>query len=191
MRLLGRLATTAVADATPERFDLEMLQRFYGADGDIRHPHQGTSGAGAEPGDAFYLPVGLADLTHDEPEDFSGYSEQELETLAFIRQQLQSQQEKHVRHPPVKVPRHHNPFSSPDMEIAFWEALQAAEQEGYTPWGYGVHPEEWEGGVYPEIEVIKGGNRKKGELEIGLPTSVWFPRAVCWAWALHIMSFTL
>ncbi|KAG9123871.1 hypothetical protein FRC07_013677 [Ceratobasidium sp. 392] len=181
MRFLSQIALGNSQEETTERLDLDMLQKFYGADGDIQHPHPGASGAGTQAEDALFPALGLDADFEDDQEDCSGYSEQELETLLFIRHQLQSQQQKHVRHPPVKVPPSHSPFGSSDQEAVFWEALHEAEEEGYLPRGYGIHPDEWEGGTYPEIELIQTGRRKQGEIEVSLPTSIWFPRAITWA----------
>lgn len=192
MRLLHQLTTGVRPDDSEENMDADLLQHFYGADGDLIHPHPGTSGAGTMAEDSLYPPVLSANSTHDdESENPEGLSEQEVTTLGFIREQLASQQKNHIRHPPIKVPRHNNPFSSQEQEEMFWQAVQDATDEGYVPQGYGVCPDEWEESIYPEIEVIRSGNRKRGELEIMLPNSVWLPRATQWACALHVMDFCL
>jgi hypothetical protein len=190
MGLLGQLATEGPSEPLEDGLDIDLLQRFYGADGIIEHPHPGTTGAGTMPEDSLYPPIdGGHDGLDDNGEDFVGLSEQESATLDCIHEQLASQQQNHVRHPPIKAPRHQNTFAK-DEEVIFWEAVEDARRGNYIPQGYGVLPGEWEGGVYPEIEVIQSGNRKRGELEIGLPNDVWFPRALQWAQALHIMSFS-
>jgi hypothetical protein len=190
MRLLNRIAMGAPAEDNLENMDLELLQKFYGVDGDIQHPRQGTTGAGTVAEDSYYPPIPQEDGLHDdEPISLEDLSDREVATMNFIQEQLASQQQNHVRHPPIKVPRHHDPFNSSDEVNTFWEAVCDAEEEGYTPQGYGIHPDEWEEGVYPEIEVVRSGNRKQSELEIGLPSSIWFPRAVRWSCALHIMDF--
>jgi hypothetical protein len=192
MRLLHQLANGLSVEVVEENLDVDLLHHFYGADGDIGHPFKGTTGAGTMDEDASYRPVqGVNGLQGDEIEDLAGLSEQEQATLAFIREQLDSQQKNHVRHPPIKVPRHHNPFGSLDQEETFWLAFHDATEEEYIPQGYGVCPDEWSEGIYPEIEVIRSGNHKRGELEIGLPNAVWFPRAIRWAQALHILEFCL
>jgi hypothetical protein len=192
MRLLSTLARGAPTQEREERFDVALLQRFYGTDGDIQHPHQGATGAGSTQDDLLYPPILGQGLPPDlEDEEFADLSEPELATLTFIQEQLASQQQNHVRHPPIKVPRHQNPFSSLNQRSEFWQAVQEAEAEGYIPRGYGVHPDEWDDGVYPEIEVLKVGTRKCSEMQVGMPNSIWFPRAVYWTRALHIMTFCL
>jgi hypothetical protein len=192
MRLLGQLACGMSQEDCTDKLDLNLLQQFYGVDGDIRHPVEGTSGAGTEEEDLSYRPIlDNAMIEENELEQFTGLSEQELTTVNFIQQQLTSQQQNHVRHPPVKVPRHSSPFNSLEQELSFWKAVEEAKEDRYTPYGYGIQPSEWEDGTYPEIEAIKSGRHKRREFEIGLPNSVWFPRAVHWAQAVHIMEFCL
>ncbi|KAG9076855.1 hypothetical protein FS749_011321, partial [Ceratobasidium sp. UAMH 11750] len=179
MRLLSQIASGGFLEQGQDHLDLDLLQRFYGADGDISHGQPSTSGAGTADNEELYQPnLGQLEDVDGNPEDFSHLSEAELTTLSFIQEQLAAQQKDHVRHPPVKVPRHCNPFPTIDVEDQFWSAMQEACDDEYVPQGYGVSPGEWEEGIYPEIETIRIGNRKRGEMDVALPNSVWFPRAM-------------
>ncbi|KAG8705515.1 hypothetical protein FRC08_001633 [Ceratobasidium sp. 394] len=194
MRLLAQLEQGLEQDLDDEPMDPQLLQEFYGVYGEPTSPPKGTSGAGASAEDADYPPI-LPDTLQDKSCD--SFSEvgrdrqltpEESFTLDFLRTQLQQEQAKNVRHPPVRVPAKACPFE-PEQAAVFWEALLHAEAEGFIPSGYGIEAGEWAGGVYPELETLKVGRRKNGVHSIVLPKSVWFPRAVRWARALHIMNY--
>jgi hypothetical protein len=103
-----------------------------------------------------------------------------------LQHQIARDQAHNIRHKPVKVARHQNPFVTPEAETEFWEILAVVIKDSAAPDGFGVCIEEWESG-YPEIEIIKTGARGK-ELEVVLPEAIWLPRAVLWAQGLDVMS---
>ena len=51
--------------------------------------------------------------------------------------------------------------------------------------GYGVAKEEWLDGAYPEIEVITIGRK---EVEVKMPFTIWWPRAVRWVQRVDVMT---
>ncbi|KAG8725312.1 hypothetical protein FRC09_002674 [Ceratobasidium sp. 395] len=194
MRLL---ASGGYLEPTQNLLDLDLLQHFYGADGDIPHTPitaEVSGGGQTEDDSLFQLPSSQlddVDSNENDTKDFSHLPEAELDTLSFICKQLASQQKDHFCHPPVKVPCYHNPCPSPDSKNDFWSALKEACEDGCIPHGCSVLWDEWDEGTYPKVETIRLGRRKGGEMEVALPNSVLFPRAVRWAQALHVMSFVV
>jgi hypothetical protein len=169
----------------------EILQQYLGVDGTPHRHAPGTSGAGAMPEDAL-LHLGETSVdqdmeTHDNMLD-SLLQPQEAEALAFVRQQLQSEEAHHVRHPPVKVSPNNCPFQDSSTQTLFWEALSLALSDNSIPHGYGLFADEWETDTYPELQYIGGGRKRDISLDIPLPSAVWYPRAVEWGVALHIMN---
>ncbi|KAG8795086.1 hypothetical protein FRC12_018129 [Ceratobasidium sp. 428] len=194
MRLL---ASVRYLEPTQNLLDLDLLQHFYGTDRDFPHtPITAEISGGGQTEDNSLFPLSSSQLddaagNENDTEDFFHLPEAELATLSFICEQLASQQKDHVCHPPVKVPCYHNPFLSPDSKNDFWSAPQEAYEAGCIPHGYNILWDEWDEGTYPKVETIRLGRRKCGEMEVALPKSVLFLRAVHWAQALHVMSFVL
>lgn len=150
---------------------------------------EGTSSAGAVPEDAFVQGATSSEIVDDV--NTSDLSPQEIEIITFLQEQLQSEQSKHVHHPPVSVPSCQCPFGSIDMEETFWRAFSLAQQDDFVPAGYGVLEEEWEEGQYPSEQYI-GNNRKHNPTPfIPLPYHLWYPRAVRSAIGLHIMNASI
>ncbi|KAF8607736.1 hypothetical protein BDV93DRAFT_278056 [Ceratobasidium sp. AG-I] len=188
MRLLAELEQGTGFNDELDSEDPQLLQEFYGIDGEATNHPQGTTGAGASPEDAQYQPD-CSVASQDSDSIGASLSNAENQTMNLLRSQLQQEQEQNVRHPPIAVPARSSPFSSADEEDLYWTALAQAEGDNFTPSGYGVLAAEWEDGLYPEIEVIKVGKRRKGVHEIVLPCHVWLPRALRWARALHVLNY--
>ena len=72
-------------------------------------------------------------------------------------------------------------------EVLFKNALEEICNNGLIPAGYGLTPEEWEGGEYALSEPIVFGQHRK-EIIKELPGSVWLPCAVTWGQGLHVME---
>ncbi|KAG8707471.1 hypothetical protein FRC09_001809 [Ceratobasidium sp. 395] len=123
--------------------------------------------------------------------DLDTLDDHEAEVVTFLRQQLKSEQEKHVRHPPVSVPKKLCPFTSEDQVVSFRDACTIACEEGFEPAGYGIRRDEWDGDTYPSEQYIGTSRRVNPSMFIPLPYAVWFPRAVEWAIGLHIMNTML
>jgi hypothetical protein len=93
----------------------------------------------------------------------------------------------HIRHPPVKVPRHSNPFiGRPEQEQAFLAMLNHPDlQNEYVPSGFNLLEHEWDEGGYPTHQELKIGARRQTQL-IELPIQLWLPRARRWARGVNI-----
>jgi hypothetical protein len=188
MRFLGNLAH-GIQDDPYANIAPEVLQNSLGIDEEQVSHVAGTTGAGASIEDA-YLNASTTGIPGD-ADDLaeSGLSTEELDALELVRHQLSSEESRHVRHPPVKVPTKCPPFQDVETEDLFWEAVSLAmTDEQSFPVGYGVLPDEWEQDTYPEFHYI-GTTRKQSDVfNIALPSQLWYPRAVEWVTALHIME---
>lgn len=191
MWLLGQLESGFYdndhADVSPE-----LLQAYYGVDGDPMEPPAGTSGAGATADDQHFPPIHPEVSSHHQVNDDDTDADlppEEAAILAFVRSQLQTEQERHVRHPPIKVPPNACPFEQGDLEV-FQTSMAEALEDHFVPAGYGVLDDEWEGNAYSELEPLVG-QKQRSTIEIQLTHEVWYPRAVKWAVGLHIMDSVL
>ena len=104
-----------------------------------------------------------------------------------VQAEIAADQDRHIRHAAVDVPQVVTPFHSAEAHEAFTLALQAAQDQGLIPIGYGVAEEEWVDGYYPKLEVIPVGHSAK-DYEVHLPFSIWWPRAVRWVQGLDVMT---
>jgi hypothetical protein len=153
----------------------DTISRYYGVHGTEQIRSSGQTGAG-----------------HPEDEDIDSSSDEGSENgddndeWTELQHQIARDQAHNIRHKPIKVARHRNPFPTPEAEAEFWEILAMVIKDSAIPDGFGVHVEEWESG-YPELEIIKTGARGK-ELEVVLPEAIWLPRAILWAQGLDVMS---
>jgi hypothetical protein len=195
MRLLGRLENGIQEDIFAD-IDPGILNRYLGVDIDYDSTIPGTYGAGALPEDVLMLgdTAEGGDSGGDTNEDdvqTHDLSPHETEIVQFLRSQLADEREKHVRHPPVPIPQQQCPFTSTEELALFLEAFQIAEQDGFVPAGYGVLEDEWEEGSYPGEQYIGSDRKLNPSLFIPLPPDIWFPRAVGWAVALHVMNAAL
>ncbi|KAJ7716203.1 hypothetical protein B0H16DRAFT_1801721 [Mycena metata] len=93
----------------------------------------------------------------------------------------------HFHHKPVPIPKHDNPFSDEALHV-FDTALAEAHRLHILPPGYGLLPEEWEGGTYPAFEILKSGRKGSKELRVALPDRLWRPRAERWGRALATLN---
>lgn len=84
-----------------------------------------------------------------------------------------------IRHPPVKVKRHENPFTDEQL-LAFSALLQEAFSH-VTPNPATVNGIEWEA-----IEPIPLGKRKA--LSIDIDDSLWRQRAQKWVYAVELLT---
>ncbi|KAL0946060.1 hypothetical protein HGRIS_012333 [Hohenbuehelia grisea] len=103
----------------------------------------------------------------------------DLEDLIGEHQQAQ------VRHDPIAVPENTCPF--PGHMPLFAAALAEVQAIGDLPEGYGIRSSEWIDDAYPSYELLRSG-RKRKELRISLPDSVWRPCAAEWCRALDLMN---
>lgn len=106
-----------------------------------------------------------------------------------IEEQVAAEQDAlNIRHEPVPVPKHNNPFQDEEEIRTFEGGLAVSMEDDTVPSGYGLHTEEWDEGGYPSVEIIRSGRRAQKEMRIALPHSIWLPRAEQWGRALYIMN---
>ena len=104
-----------------------------------------------------------------------------------LAEKISDEQEvKNIRHNPIPVPKHANPFHDNEMEI-FTGAIVELTKTGRNPSGYGLLPEEWGAEGYPSYEVIRVGRARK-EQRISLLDHTWRPRAELWGRALYLLN---
>ncbi|KAF9459168.1 hypothetical protein BDZ94DRAFT_1172232, partial [Collybia nuda] len=96
-----------------------------------------------------------------------------------------------IRHEPVPVPKHDNPFQDEEEIKTFEEGLVVSMENNTVPSGYGLHVEEWDEEGYPSVEVIRSGRRAQKDMRIALPHAIWLPRAEQWGRALYIMNMII
>ncbi|EPQ57571.1 hypothetical protein GLOTRDRAFT_127924 [Gloeophyllum trabeum ATCC 11539] len=156
MRFLGQLEH-GVYDDGYEDVHPDVLNRYYGADSTHERLHPGQTGAG-----------------HSDSED-------EGEALEDL---IAADQERHVRHDPIPVPKTSSPFPA-DLTADFLKALDELLATDIVPTGLGLRNDEWPEGGYPEAEAIRSGRKY---VDIGLPFNTWWPRAVVWGKALTLLS---
>jgi hypothetical protein len=179
MRFLGQTEHGIYGDDPMDDIHPETINCYYGVHGAEQTRLNGQTGAGhAEDEDA----ASGSDSSDNEVSDDGNDDAQ----WAELQNQVAYDQSHNVRHKPVKVPRHHNPFAMPDAENEFQDLLSIIIERNIVPAGFGVSADEWDDG-YPELETIKTGSRGK-ELEVVLPEAAWLPQAILWSQALDLMS---
>lgn len=108
----------------------------------------------------------------------------------ILQTRITKDQAGNIRHAPIKVARHANPFDDLDDENQFTAVLRTVIEQGILPEGYNVLEEEWGGLVYPETETINPETRRK-QLIVVLPKHIWLPRAILFAQGLESMTHIL
>lgn len=91
-----------------------------------------------------------------------------------------------IHHEVVSVPSRNCPFTQGQL-AAFKTCIEDVHREGHLPHGYGVRPEEWEDGVYPEVEQLPIGGAQRCKL-VHLPNRIWMARSVLWTQALCLIE---
>ncbi|GBE84083.1 hypothetical protein SCP_0600610 [Sparassis crispa] len=179
LRLLGQTTNGVYADDPLDKIHPDVLSQYYGVSGRVQNRRRGQTGAGHPEDDS--------DSDDSDLELGENENENEDRMIEMLENRIANDQERNIRHKPIKVATHRNPFPDPQSLALFWQLLDAVRAQDIIPDGYGVTPTEWQDGVYPEEEVIRMGRKKKG-LVIALPSVVWLPRAVLWAQAVEIMT---
>lgn len=93
-----------------------------------------------------------------------------------------------VKEATVKAPKAASPFRTSDEERTFFEMVSQLQHLDYRPTGYGICPNGWETGLYPDSELISVGFRARRTLAVNLPREEWLRRAVCWSQALDMLN---
>jgi hypothetical protein len=106
-----------------------------------------------------------------------------------LARELARDQAENIRHEAIEVPKGKSPLSEESLPV-FVRVLQEVVDKNIIPHGYGLLECEWEEGGYPLFEVIHRG-RKKKEIQVNLPLSIWFPRARLWVQSLNVLSHFL
>ncbi|KAJ7488184.1 hypothetical protein FB451DRAFT_1025939, partial [Mycena latifolia] len=157
------------------------------------HPLSGTLNKGQSPADIRFISETEHGIYEDQPgvhpavlEEFYGVEEDPNDEWNDIDDWIADDQAEDVRHAAIEVPKHRSPFS-PEMEAIFFDALRVVQEEEIIPEGYGLTPDELDGGVYPARESIHLGRGGK-KISVPLPLDVWWPRALRWAQGLELMT---
>lgn len=98
-------------------------------------------------------------------------------------------QESNIRHAPIKVARHANPFQDEASEETFWTVFNGAWDlaPASLPNHLKLHDADWDEGEYPTYENLVVGRRKKS-VRVELPPEVWRPRAERWCLAVNVLT---
>jgi hypothetical protein len=179
MRFLGQTEHGVYGDDPMNNIHPDTINRYYGVHGAEQTHLSGQTGAGHAEDDDITSGSDGSDCEYSDDGDNNA-------EWAELQHQIAYDQSHNVRHKPVKVPRHHNPFATPEAEMEFQDVLSIIIAGKTIPASFGVSADEWDDG-YPELEIIKTGSRGK-ELEVILPEAMWLPRAVLWSQALDLMS---
>lgn len=104
--------------------------------------------------------------------------------LVEIALRVAHDQAGNVHSEPVTVPDADSPFATANDETAFRQSVQELQEADYIP---PLFAESIADG-YPPYKYIRYGRRGKKELRVALPHELWYPRALLWAQALHVLS---
>ncbi|TFY80937.1 hypothetical protein EWM64_g3074 [Hericium alpestre] len=135
-----------------------LLQEHYGVDGPPAHRRRGQTGAGH--------PLDEEDAEDDAEEPLRTQSANNLAA------QIAADQGPNVRHEPIEVSRHANPFPTFDVEKLFWAAFHKAQAAHIVPDAMMLTDAEWGFDGYPVQEDIPLGTRNRRALTVALPVEV-------------------
>lgn len=133
-------------------------------------------------------PIDFHDLDNNFDMHLAAMDEAEVEdgTEEDCRLDAAQDVDPNIHHKPVDVPDGKCPFTREEL-VNLDACIAHVRQLGYLPHGYGVLQEEWEDGVYPEVEELPIGQAQRTKF-IHLPSHVWLPRAVLWTQALCVLQ---
>lgn len=117
-------------------------------------------------------------MSDAEGEEEEGEEEEEDAGDARLRQAFNAGQ--------PRVPRIVCPFLDQEAVLAFQEAVQTAQTDGFVPSGFGLIEDEEDFEAWNPAFVIKVARKEE---EILLPESIWRRRAVHWVRGLHILNY--
>lgn len=176
MRLLGQSTSGVYKDDPMDGVHPDIIDRYYGVAGPEQE--RGSTQTGAGHPDSEDEDDEVLDSHHE------GDMDEELEN------RVGADQAHNIRHEPIRVARHRNPFRTDEKEAEFLNILAMVVRDELVPVGYGVLADEWDDGNYSELEIIKPGTKGK-EIEVVLPREIWLPRAIYWTQALDLMGHLL
>lgn len=156
----------------------ETIEQYYGVDGELRRNHT-EAGAGHP-----------ADEQEADGQDIENTIGKIEGTFAHedLAEQIANNQKPHVRHEGAPVPLHTNPFQHAEAESRFFGVLGEVVKNGIIPTGYGMLIDEWEDGIYPDVEYLRIGLHGKKEIQVSLAAPVWRRRAQLWVQGLSVLS---
>ncbi|KAA1467872.1 hypothetical protein DENSPDRAFT_770437, partial [Dentipellis sp. KUC8613] len=154
----------------------DLLQRYYGTEGNVHVRSHGQTGAGHSSDEG---------ADHSEPGD-----EAELDPIPIseLEDAVAADQEPNIRHDPIPVADHRNPFPNPELQQLFWDAYDEVCNNGILPQDMMLLDSEWDEGGYPSTGEIPYGSRGTRRLVIPLPRELWYPRAVAWCRAIRLLE---
>jgi hypothetical protein len=157
----------------------DILEQYHGVEGEVI-PFGVQSGAGhpADEGRPERPTIPEASDSENDEDDL----------LQGVARNIADTQQENLRHAAIKPARHTNPFQTHLAESNFREALLMVQAQDAVSQGYRVLPEEWEGGSYPDHEILHIGRGRKKELRVVLPEEVWWPCAKMWAQGLEVLT---
>lgn len=123
----------------------------------------------------------------DDALPYAAPSDEMEDVVDQLGDRITEDQAAQIRHDPVPCPENESPFDTHDAEVAFWHTLHGLAEQEFIPEGYLLTADELES-LYPEFETIPLGKRGKQEVDIALPTDIWWPRALLWSQALHLLT---
>lgn len=171
----------------------DVIDQYYGTSGTPLRRRRGQTGAGHPPDEEPDEDDNDPDW-QDADDDSDSESDEESEHSGGhqdLEHRISAHHQSEFHHEPVGVPKHANPFGTPELQDAFDTAFEALQSSGQVPLGYGVLPEEWDEEGYPSFEILRSGRRGGKELRVALPDFIWRPRAELWVQALAVMNHTL
>lgn len=171
------------------RIHPDILNRYCGTEGEPLIRAGGQTGAGHPADEA---DNSESDLSSDSTSDLDADLDEEDDDYTHLQRNITADIQKNIKHKPVKVPRHSNPFAEldPTVQTIFEGALHEVQRAGSIPEGFGLLSDEWEDTEYPSHEHIKVG-RRATKLSVQLPEETWYPRAVSWAQGLYVITHVL
>lgn len=153
----------------------DTINKYYGVDQVNDTKHQDETGAGNsadETGEMASQPF------QPDPEE--------------LAQQIAQNQSSQTRHEGVPVKPSQNPFENEEAEAHFFSILHDIVHDGVLPVGYGILPDELEGGIYPNVEIMRiGPTRSQKEIKISLEDKVWEERSKLWVQGLSVLTHCL
>jgi hypothetical protein len=105
---------------------------------------------------------------------------------ATLAREIARDQASNIRHEAINVPQEKCPLSAQSLD-RFLQVLAEVAEKDIIPYGYGLRIHGSEIGDWEEIEVLQRG-RKRNDVEVVLPRSIWFPRAKLWVQSLNVLG---
>ncbi|KAI1782306.1 hypothetical protein LXA43DRAFT_906137, partial [Ganoderma leucocontextum] len=185
MRFLSQLEQGVPVGEDLNDVHPDILSQYYGIEGQEHRRKPGQTGAGHYEDDADEE-CSPSPSPLDSEDEMSSTGTTSADSGAD--EEIAQDQDRHIRHPPIAVPKSGCPFQLDETLQVFRSTFYDVDEKGLVPKGYGLRPSEWstnEG--YSEEEAMKLGRRGK-KVKVVLPFDIWWRRAVRWAQGHEIMN---